>query len=187
MATKSLDYPKCSALQLFGTEHAAVFQCEPVFLDFLVETALGQCKFPQPRSNDLTIGSDGLILTKYSCVQNSPFINIDGKVYISKNSTWEEVTPNSQTSHLHLFTRFYPKADTSVNFLQTAILKNPVPSFDLINELQNLLFSSDTPTTSHLVDLQSTDSILKELDFLYYLKRFLFFGGLILILSIGFG
>lgn len=81
-----------------------------------------------------------------------------------------EIQPNFQAPHLHIFTRFTPKIEQPSNFLYNEVMKNPVPALDYDVQLQNLLFSTDTPPLSHISDTAMRKKLFDNFGFSSTLK-----------------
>lgn len=109
-------YPMCDGVQKVGFSSAAISKCHERILDFKVETGEMQCAFLQPRANGSTVSLDGLTLKNHACVLTSPLVYHNGKVFISKKKSWEEIQLNAQAAHIHSPTKFEPTIDIFYRF-----------------------------------------------------------------------
>lgn len=96
-----------------------------------------KCAFAQPRANNFTIFWDGLTLRSYASVQTSPFVNSNGKVFMSSSESREEIQADARAAHIHLSTKFDPTIDISTILFERGSLTCSTPPSDYIGRIQD--------------------------------------------------
>lgn len=88
-----LEYPRCDQIQPVGSSLAIVSDAMIRIIDSEVEKVEIHC-FSTATSESFTISLECLTLRNYACVQTSPFVNLNGKVLISRIESCKEIQPN---------------------------------------------------------------------------------------------
>lgn len=107
-------------------------------MDFRVETMAMPMRFSVIMRKQFYDFFGRFNLRGNACVQTSPFVNLNGEVFVLKNDSWEKIRPNAQTALIHWSTKFEPTIDVSTNFMSTKVLTNSIPPYDYIGRIQIL-------------------------------------------------
>ncbi|KAI9552538.1 hypothetical protein GHT06_020385 [Daphnia sinensis] len=90
LAASYLNLPICSKLIATG-ESISVYQCSPT--NSTITTEITSCG-PQPKLGDYTLDTEGWELTPYNpCYWHKNYVNINGRAYFYKNSSWHPIVP----------------------------------------------------------------------------------------------
>ncbi|KAI9551171.1 hypothetical protein GHT06_006389 [Daphnia sinensis] len=90
LAASYLNLPICSKLIATG-ESVSVYQCSPT--NSTITTEITSCG-PQPKLGDYTLDTEGWELTPYNpCYWHKNYVNINGRAYFYKNSSWHPIVP----------------------------------------------------------------------------------------------
>ncbi|KAI9565106.1 hypothetical protein GHT06_008874 [Daphnia sinensis] len=176
LAASYLNLPICSKLIATG-ESISVYQCSST--NSTITTEITSCG-PQPKLGDYTLDTEGWELTPYNpCYWHKNYVNINGRAYFYKNSSWHPIVPGVIIQGHSLINTLPYEIDKLLALsLHPALTPHPMSTSAAIAEIIAAAkeeHSIDLGNPFHLSTLLSTlrkeENNQNNLSFLFYLLR----------------